>query len=48
MEDVRIKGISFNTTLLKECKSVKEAVQMFSNFKKEVVKEAYFLAKKMK
>jgi hypothetical protein len=48
MKDVKIKGISFNTTILKGCKSVKEALQLFSNFDKGVVREAYFLSKKIK
>ena len=48
MIDVKVKNISFNTMVLKECKSLKDAYDRFSIHSKEVVKEAYYLAKKVK
>jgi hypothetical protein len=48
MEDVKINGISFNTAVLKTCESLKDAQQRFKQHDKDVVKQAYDQAKKMK
>ena len=48
MKDVRIGTISFNTSVLKECTSLKDAQERFKQFDKKIVKRAYDEAKKMK